>query len=170
MPEGASLIDVGTGAGFPSIPCAIYKSDLNITLLDSLNKRITFLNELTRMLGINAECIHARAEDAGRETDLREQFNIATARAVAHLRELSEYCLPFVKVGGYFVALKGSDIETELDEAKPAISKMGGKIERVEKFKLPDDMGRSVVVIKKISQTPTKYPRITAKIKKEPIK
>ena len=164
------IIDVGTGAGFPGIPLKIYKSGVEITLLDSLNKRINFLKEVSSQLGQDNECIHARAEEQGRKKESREQYDIATARAVAHLRELSEYCLPFVKVGGYFVALKGYEIEQELDEAKKAISLLGGEVERVEKYILPDESRRSIVVIKKISQTSTIYPRQSAKIAKAPIK
>ena len=167
--EGASLIDVGTGAGFPSVPCAILRSDIKLTLLDSLNKRITFLTELSKEIGVSSKCIHARAEEGGRQADLREKYDVATARAVAHMRELSEYCLPFVKVGGIFAALKGPDLEQELNEAKNAIKQLGGRIERVEEYALPDGDRRTLVVIKKISQTPTKFPRPSAKIKKQPL-
>ena len=164
------IIDVGTGAGFPGIPLKIYKSGIELTLLDSLNKRMNFLKEVSEQLNQDNECIHARAEEQGRKKESREQYDIATARAVAHLRELSEYCLPFVKVGGFFVSLKGYDIENELDEAKKAIELLGGKIERVEKFILPDESRRSIVIVKKISQTAPKYPRQSAKIAKSPIK
>lgn len=167
--ENASLIDVGTGAGFPSVPCAILRSDIKLTLLDSLNKRITFLTELCKGIGVTAKCIHTRAEEGGRQVELREKYDVATARAVAHMRELSEYCLPFVKVGGIFAALKGPDLEQELNEAKNAIKQLGGKIERVEEYALPDGDRRTLVVIKKISQTPTKFPRPSAKIKKQPL-
>lgn len=170
VPENASIIDVGTGAGFPSLPCTILRPDLKLTLLDSLNKRITFLTAVCDAIGIPAQCIHARAEEGGRKAELREQYDIATARAVAHLRELSEYCLPFVKPGGWFAALKGPELEQELNEAKPAIRLLGGKIERVEEYELPDESGRTLVVIKKCSQTPTKFPRPSAKIKKQPLK
>lgn len=166
--ENAKMIDVGTGAGFPSIPCKIYRNDIELTLLDSLNKRINFLNEISNNIGINTNCIHSRAEDAGKKDEYREKFDIATARAVAHLRELSEYCLPFVKVGGYFVSLKGYEIEEEIEESKKAIKLLGGQIIDVKKY--DEDNKRSIIIIKKISQTPTKYPRISAKIKKQPIK
>ena len=176
QPErGASLIDVGTGAGFPSLPCKLARDDLRVTLLDSLNKRVLFLQEVTRELGLaegNAapvECVHFRAEEAGQAPDYREQYDLATARAVAHLRELSEYCLPFVKAGGRFVALKGADVEQELAEAKPAIKLLGGQVERVDEKKLPDGSGRSLIAIRKISQTSTKYPRSAAKMKKQPL-
>lgn len=167
--DHASMIDVGTGAGFPSVPCAILRPDVKLTLLDSLNKRITFLSHLTASIGVKADCIHARAEEGGRQKELREQFDVATARAVAHLRELSEYCLPFVKVGGVFLALKGPEMEQELIEAKTAIRLLGGKIKEVKSYTLPDGSGRTLVMIEKISQTPTKYPRPSAKIKKQPL-
>ena len=141
LPKNAAVIDVGTGAGFPSVPCTILRPDLKLTLLDSLNKRITFLSALCSALGIPAECVHARAEEGGRMPSLREQFDLATARAVAHLRELSEYCLPFVKVGGLFAALKGPDLEEELSEAKSAIRLLGGRIEQVKEYNL-DKVGK----------------------------
>lgn len=169
LPEGASLIDVGTGAGFPSLPCGIVRQDLRITLLDSLQKRITFLRELTGALHIPADCIHARAEEGGQDPALREQFDLATARAVARLRELAEYCLPFVRVGGTFAALKGYEIEEELEEARKAICLLGGEVAEVRKFVLPDESRRAIVLIRKISQTPTKYPRNSAKMKKQPL-
>ncbi len=167
--EGGQIIDVGTGAGFPSLPCALVRSDLKLTLLDSLNKRIIFLEEVTRELGREAACIHARAEEGGRNPALREKFDLATARAVASMRELSEYCLPFVKVGGIFAALKGYEIEEELNEAKAAIRLLGGEIQEVQKKILPDGSRRGIVLIQKISQTSTKYPRPSAKIKKNPL-
>lgn len=167
LPKNAAMIDVGTGAGFPSVPCAILRPDLNLTLLDSLNKRITFLSALCSALNIPVECVHARAEEGGRIPAMREQFDLATARAVAHLRELSEYCLPFVKVGGLFAALKGPDLEEELSEAKSAIRLLGGKIEQVEEYNLDGVGKRTLVLIRKISQTSSKYPRMAAKIKKQ---
>lgn len=169
VPKNATVIDVGTGAGFPSVPCKLVREDLNLTLLDSLNKRILFLQALCEALGIKAQTIHARAEEGGRNPKLREQYDVATARAVASMRELCEYCLPFVKVGGVFVALKGYEIEEELSAAKGAIKLLGGEVVRVEKYILPDESKRSIVIIKKISQTPTKYPRQSAKIAKTPL-
>lgn len=163
------LIDVGTGAGFPSLPCLIADNRIDLTLLDSLNKRVNFLNEVTTTLGVKATAIHTRAEEAGALPEYREKFDIATARAVAHLRELSEYCLPFVKVGGCFIALKGHEIEDEANEAKAAIKQMGGLIEKIDKYELEDSSKRAIVIIKKISQTPTKYPRSFGKMKKQPI-
>lgn len=167
--EGASLIDVGAGAGFPSLPCKLARNDLKVLLLDSLNKRVTFLNGLVNELGIHADCLHGRAEEIGGKEQYRERFDIATARAVTRMRELTEYCLPFVKIGGCFAALKGSEVLEELNEAKGAIKLLGGEIDRVEQYVLPDDSKRSIVIIKKISQTPTKYPRSEGKIKKTPI-
>ena len=169
FPQGASLIDVGTGAGFPAVPMKIVRPDLQVTLLDSLNKRVTFLKALCGELGLPCEAIHARAEEGGRQERLRERFDFATARAVAHLRELSEYCLPFVKVGGAFLALKGGDCQQELQEAAYAIRQLGGQVERVEHLELPLDNRRTVVVIRKRSQTPAKYPRPSAKIAKFPL-
>ncbi len=170
VPKNATMIDVGTGAGFPSVPVAIARDDIKLTLLDSLNKRINFLTHVCSELKIPAKAIHSRAEDGAKKPPLREGFDVATARAVAHLRELSEYCLPYVKKGGYFVALKGYDIEQELDEAKKAISLMGGKVKKVEKYVLADDSKRSIVIIEKVANTPPKYPRPSAKIAKSPIK
>ena len=169
LPKDATLIDVGTGAGFPSLPVCVVRNDLHPTLLDSLNKRLIFLEEVCKNIKVNAKFVHARAEEAGQKREYREQYDIATARAVAHLRELSEYCLPFVKEGGIFVALKGYEIEDELEEAKYAISQMGGKVETIQKYELPRDNKRSIVVVRKFRQTPAKYPRMSAKIKKSPL-
>lgn len=169
IPQGGSLIDVGTGAGFPSLPCAIVRGDLKVTLLDSLNKRILFLQEVCREVGIQANAIHCRAEEGGRQPQLRESFQVSTARAVAHLRELAEYCLPFVQVGGVFAALKGYEVEQEWKEAKSAIYLLGGKTEEIRKFELPDGSKRSIVIIQKKTSTPAKYPRPAAKMAKYPL-
>ena len=163
------MIDVGTGAGFPGVPTAIACPGTKLTLLDGLNKRIKFLTELCGKLEIPAEAIHGRAEEMGRKNDYREQYDLATARAVSDLRELSEYCLPFVKKGGYFCALTGYDVEEELKGASKAIALLGGKITKVNKYTLPDGGKRSIVCIKKISQTNPKYPRPSAKIAKNPL-
>ena len=165
-----SLIDVGTGAGFPGIPLKINKRDLDLTLLDSLAKRLKFLEEVASSLSLdNVSFVHARAEDAGRDIKLREKFDIATARAVASLPVLCEYCLPFVKVGGCFIAMKGK-LEEELESADKAIKVLGGKIEEVKEFTLPGtDMERTIVVIRKIKETPKRYPRQAGKPSKEPI-
>lgn len=169
LPQGASLIDVGTGAGFPSVPVTVLRPDLNLTLLDSLNKRLVFLSELCKEIGVTATCVHARAEDGGKDKKHREKYDFACARAVASLRNLSEYCLPFVKVGGAFIALKGPDWKEELAEAKNAIGTMGGKVEKVEEFALPDESKRAILIIRKISQTPPQFPRTAAKMTKKPI-
>ena len=157
--KGASIIDVGTGAGFPSCPLKIFRDDLKLTLLDSLNKRITFLAQLSENLSLGATCIHGRAEELGRNAEYRESFDYATARAVANLADLCEYCLPFVKVGGYFVALKGSNGEEELKEAKNAIKILGGKAEKTISYNLPAGDERTLILIKKVQPTPEKYPR-----------
>ncbi|MBQ2755322.1 MAG: 16S rRNA (guanine(527)-N(7))-methyltransferase RsmG [Oscillospiraceae bacterium] len=170
--QNAKIADVGAGAGFPSVPLLIARPDLKITMVDSSNKRVTFLNLLLEKLELTqsgSQAIHMRAEEAGASPKYREKFDFAVARAVANLRELSEYCIPLVKVGGTFASMKGAEIEEELAGAKNAIGTLGGKTERVEKFTLPNGDGRSVVVIKKISQTQTKYPRPSAKIAKKPL-
>jgi len=167
--EAMKMIDVGTGAGFPGVPTAIACPGTNLTLLDGLNKRIKFLTELCGKLNVPVEAIHGRAEEMGRKAEYREQYDLATARAVSDLRELSEYCLPFVKKGGYFCALKGYDVEEELKGASKAIALLGGKVEKVNKYTLPDGSKRSIVCIKKISQTNPKYPRPSAKIAKNPL-
>lgn len=169
LPQGASLIDVGTGAGFPSVPVKVVRPDLQLNLLDSLNKRLVFLQELCGALGLQAQYTHLRAEDGGKDKKYREKYDFACARAVASLRNLSEYCLPFVKVGGAFIALKGAGWEEELAEAKNAIGTMGGKVDRIEKFTLPDESRRAIILIKKISQTPPQFPRTAAKMTKKPI-
>lgn len=168
--EGSSLIDIGAGAGFPSIPVKIVRKDISLTMLDSLNKRVVFLNSVSEKLGFEkTSAIHYRAEDAGQDKELREKFDIATARAVASLSVLSEYALPFVKVGGYFIAMKASDIEEELENAKTAIKKLGGKTESVEKIILPSGIERNLIIIKKISKTDKCYPRKSGKPLKNPL-
>ncbi len=169
IPKEANLIDVGTGAGFPSIPVCLARPDLKLTLLDSLQKRISFLEELCHSLSLSALCVHARAEEAGRQPEFREKFGIATARAVANLRELAEYCLPFVKVGGVFAALKGYEVDEELAAAQYAIGQLGGEVESVQRFHLREDASRSIVVIRKVRPVSAKFPRISAKMKKAPL-
>ena len=169
LPQGALLIDVGTGAGFPAIPLLIWRPDLQITLLDSLKKRLTFLEAALSTCGLAAQVIHSRAEDGGRRPDLREQFDLATARAVANLRELSEYCLPYIKPGGMFYALKGGDAAAEIRGAEKAIHLLGGRLGENISYSLPDGSGRTLVCVKKISQTSTKYPRNAAKMAKSPL-
>ncbi len=165
--QNAKVIDVGTGAGFPALPCMIARQDLQFTLLDGLQKRITFLNAVCDEVGLNAEGLHGRAEEVAKKTEYREQYDVATARAVAHLRELSEYCLPFVKVGGVFAAMKGRDMQEELAESKSAIAKLGGKVEKVIDYQLNDGSERTLVIVRKVAATTPKYPRASGKIKKE---
>lgn len=164
IPEGSTLIDVGTGAGFPSVPLKIYRQDIEITLLDSLNKRIVFLNELCSKLSINAEFIHGRAEDISKLSEYREKFDFATARAVANMSLLSELCLPFVKVGGKFVALKGPSEDISL--GFNAIKILGGNLVNETEYKIGNEE-RKIVEVNKISQTSTKYPRNSSQIKKK---
>ena len=165
-----SLCDIGAGAGFPSIPLKIVFPNLKITIVDSLNKRITFLNHLVKELGLtNVQAIAARAEEYA--VDHREKFDIVSARAVARLNILDELCLPLCKVGGYFITLKGAQGEQELKECQQAIKKLGGKVEKIEKFTLPDHEDQRVnIYIHKMSSTPKGYPRMFAKIKKSPLK
>lgn len=164
--ENSSLIDVGTGAGFPSVPLKIYRGDLKITLLDSLNKRIIFLKQLCEKLKIEAEFIHGRAEDFSKLPDFREKFDYSCARAVANLSLLSELCIPFVKVGGSFISMKGPNESAEL--GKNAIKILGGNVSRETIYNLEGDE-RKIIFIEKISQTPTKYPRNSSQIKKKPL-
>lgn len=164
--DGAKVIDVGTGAGFPGIPLLIFNSNIKLTLLDSLNKRLVFLQSVLDELDLSAEVIHSRAEDGARKPELREGFDFAVSRAVAALDVLSEYCLPYVKRNGVFVAMKGYDCDEELENAKPMIKTLGGKISSVDKFYLPDGSGRAVVQVEKINYTPKQYPRPSSKIAK----
>lgn len=165
IPKNASIIDVGTGAGFPGIPLKIYRDDIKLTLLDSLNKRVNFLNAVAEKVGFDVNCIHSRAEDGGNNPNLREKFDFATARAVANMAVLSEYCLPYVKVGGDFIALKGPS--EDMDSAKNAIKLLGGEIMSIENYNIPNGDARMLVLVKKISQTPTKYPRNSGQIAKK---
>lgn len=169
IPAGASLIDVGTGAGFPGVPVRLMRGDLHLTLLDSLNKRIVFLRELCQRLEVDASLFHARAEDAGHDPSLREQFDFATARAVASLPVLCEYCLPFVRVGGLFAALKSRGAAEETALAGRALSLLGGRVESERSFHLPDSSERCILLIRKISHTPPKFPRPAAKMAKSPL-
>ena len=166
-----SIIDVGTGAGFPGIPLKIVFPEIKITLLDSLNKRIKFLNAVIDELELeNIETIHGRAEDFSKKEDYREQYDLCVSRAVANLATLSEYCLPYVKVGGCFIPYKSGEIDEELNNSKKAVQILGGKIEEVVKFQLPDtDIGRSFVKIKKNKNTAKKYPRKAGLPAKEPL-
>ncbi len=171
LEDGIRVIDIGTGGGFPGIPLKILNEDMELVLLDSLNKRIKFLDEVIDKLDLKGtQTIHGRAEELGREEIHREKYDIAISRAVASLNTLSEYCLPFVKVGSYFIAMKGSDIDEELLEAKEAIKILGGRVKDKKFIKLPlSDITHSLIIIEKIKRTPTKYPRGGGKPKKKPL-
>ncbi len=166
-----SLIDVGTGAGFPGLPLKIVYPHLKVVLLDSLNKRVSFLNELIPMLQLEGvTAIHARAEDAAKKEVYREQFDLCVSRAVANLSSLSEYCLPFVKIGGAFISYKSTNIDIEIENSKNALSVLGGKIKEIREFCLPkSDIERSLIVIGKKKTTPGKYPRKAGMPSKEPL-
>lgn len=162
LPEvTGSVADVGTGGGLPGVAIKIYKQDCSVCLIDATRKKLDFINEAAAALSLAVETVHARAEELGR-TSRRESFDTAVARAVAALPALAEYCLPLVRVGGFFIAQKGAEDETE--SAKGIIAALGGRLERVDRITLPNGDSRSLVVVKKISQTPTGYPRKTAKI------
>ena len=166
-----SIIDIGTGAGFPGIPLKIMLPDIQITLLDSLNKRVGFLNEVISELGLTkVNAIHGRAEDYALDNKYRENFNICVSRAVANLSTLSEYCLPFVEKDGYFISYKAGDCEEEINNSKNAIKLLGGKIRKVEEFILPEsDASRVFVFIKKLENTNRKYPRKAGIPSKKPL-
>jgi 16S rRNA (guanine527-N7)-methyltransferase len=168
LPQSIKVADIGTGAGFPGIPLKIMRPDFQVTLVDSLQKRITFLETVCNELALEqVTCIHGRAEELGKDRSYREQFDVLFSRAVANMKVLSEYCMPFVKVGGLFVALKAEDSETELQEAKAMIGSLGGKVEQVLAVPLPhSDITRKLMVIRKVSPTPPQFPRRANKIKK----
>lgn len=165
------MIDIGTGAGFPGMPLKIVYPHLNTTLLDSLNKRIQFLKDLSEMIHVDhIEFLHGRAEDYAKMPEYRQQFNLCVSRAVANLSTLTEYCLPYVKVGGLFISYKSGNIDEELDNSKKAIHLLGGKLKEVVKFTLPDtDIDRSLVIIEKITNTSNKYPRKSGQPSKNPL-
>ena len=167
-----AVIDIGTGAGFPGLPIKIAFPHIHVVLLDSLNKRIKFLNEVIDLLELNdIKAIHGRAEDYAKQAEYREQYDICVSRAVANLATLSEYCLPYVKVDGLFVPYKSGEIDEELKSSEKAVSILGGKVEEVVKFQLPGtDIGRSFVKIHKIKETKKKYPRKAGMPTKEPLK
>lgn len=171
VPNSAKIIDVGTGAGFPGIPIGIVNESINVMLLDSLNKRINFLNDVITKNDLkNIKTIHGRAEDYGQNEQYREKYDVAVARAVANLATLSELCMPYVKVGGIFIAMKGSNID-EVEEAKKAISLLGGRIEKIENILLPEsDIERNIILIRKEKNTPNQYPRKAGTPANKPIK
>lgn len=170
--DGSTVVDVGTGAGFPGIPLSIMNSTLKITLVDSLNKRLIFLQEVIKELNLkNVELIHARAEEFGRNKKYREKFDIATSRAVANLATLSEYLLPLVKINGQAISMKAGNASQEIEEAQKAIKTLGGHINRIDEFYLPQtDIARTIIIIDKIKETPNQYPRKAGTPSKEPIK
>lgn len=161
LKENSKIIDVGTGAGFPGIPLKIIRKDIQVTLLDSLNKRVNFLKGVIQNLGLTKiEAVHARVEEFGKNKKYRENFDYATSRAVANLSTLAEYLVPLVKINGKCIAMKGSHIEEELQQSKKAITVLGGKIEKIDYFRLPkSDIDRNIVILHKANKTPAKYPR-----------
>ncbi len=160
-----SAADIGTGAGFPGIPIKLMRPDIKLTLIDSLNKRVNFLKAVSDELDLGAECVHGRAEELARK-EYREKFDLALSRAVANMTALSEYCLPFVKVGGKFIALKSKDADAEIESARPAIGTLGGRISEIITAPLPEsDIVRKIVVVEKIKPTPKAFPRSAKKIK-----
>lgn len=171
LKEKKKMIDVGTGAGFPGIPIKIVKPDMQITLLDSLNKRVKFLEEVTQTIGLKEiQAVHGRAEEFARKKGERESYDIATSRAVARLNVLLEYLMPFVKVGGKCICMKSNHIEEELEEAKKAIQVLGGEIEKIEELSLGNsDIIRKIIIIKKVKSTPKEFPRKAGTPSKSPI-
>jgi len=168
--DASNFIDIGTGAGFPSIPVKIARKDLDVTMVDSLNKRVLFLEEVIKSLKMEKiRALHGRAEELGQDPGHRELYDVVAARAVASLNVLLEYCLPFVKVGGVFIAMKGSDTD-EVSEASKALDVLGGRIEHIHETVLPfSDIKRNIIIIKKFRQTPTTYPRKPGKPLKQPL-
>ena len=170
FPAGARVLEVGSGAGFPSIPLMLVRPDLTFTLLESTGKKCAFLETVIKEFSLPAEVLHVRAEDAGREEKYREKFDVCCARAVARLNTLLEYCLPFVKTGGLFLAYKGAGAEEEIKEAERAVALLGGGEVCSYPYSLPEGMGeRTVVVVKKMRPTPQKYPRGRGKERSDPL-
>lgn len=167
--KGAKMIDVGTGAGFPGVVILIARPDINMTLMDSTGKRLKFVQSVIDELGLNAEVVHMRAEEAGKNPEYREKYDISCARAVANMNVLSEYCLPFLKCGGIFAAMKGAKASDELQSAKRAIALLGGSALPAKEFFIENCGERTILCVKKISQTPPKYPRASAQIAKKPL-
>lgn len=169
FPQNAEVIDVGTGAGFPGLVLLLTRPDLKLTFLDSTKKKLGFIESAVKEFGLDARFLHRRAEEAGQDAQFRERFDFVTARAVANLTNLSEYCLPFVKKDGLFISMKSESADKEINDAKKAVKLLGGKIEKDIVFNLSENMPRRIVLLRKISQTPTKYPRPSAKIAKNPL-
>ena len=165
------ILDIGTGAGFPGIPLKIYNENTEFTLIDSVNKKIMVVNDVIDKLQLkNIEALHIRAEELAKKNNYRESFDIVTTRAVSNLATISEYMLPFIKIGGKAICLKGPNVEQELEESRNAIKILGGEIEKIEKISIDDEFERNIVIIKKIKETDKKYPRGQGKPAKEPIK
>lgn len=169
IPQGAKILDVGTGAGFPGIPLLIMRPDIDLTMIDSTAKKLKYVENTVNELGLAATTLHTRAEEAGQSKEYREKFDFVCSRAVAALNVLCEYCLPFVKQNGLFIAMKGAKAQEEIDAAKTAIKTLGGKIIAEKSFSLSDGGERTLIIIKKISQIPPKYPRPSAQIAKKPL-
>lgn len=171
IPLNAKVADIGTGGGFPGVPMKIYDNSIELTLIDSLNKRITFLDEVIKELGLTkTTAIHARAEEIFNDENHREKYDYAVSRAVANFPTLLEYCLPAVKVGGYFLAMKGPDSKGEIDSARPALDALGGKIVNIDEFTFSEvNYGRTIITVRKERETPRKYPRGQGKPRKDPL-
>ena len=169
LKEGAKVIDVGTGAGFPGVVLLIARPDIKITLMDGTNKRLNFIADVLDKINLNAEILHSRAELAGKDKQYREKFDLVTARAVANMNTLSEYCIPFVKVSGIFAPMKAAKADEELNSAKGAIKLLGGTVEKICHLNIDNCGERCIIITKKISQTPPKYPRASAQISKKPL-
>lgn len=169
LKKNQSLIDIGSGAGFPGLPLLIANPDINVTFVDSIRKKLAFIKDVLHNTGLIATVTHNRAEELGRNAGFRETFDFATARAVAQLNVLCEYCLPLVKVGGLFIAMKGATGKAELNQARHAIEVLGGELVKFDEYSLSNGDKRSIIIIRKISQTPTKYPRKSKKIDTKPL-
>lgn len=169
LKENSKVIDVGTGAGFPGVVLLIARPDINITLMDGTNKRLNFISQVLKELDLKAEILHMRAELAGKNTKYREQYDLVTARAVANMNTLSEYCLPFARVGGIFAPMKAAKADEELESAKIAVKTLGGKIKDIKHLNIENCGERTIIITEKISQTSPKYPRASAQISKKPL-
>ena len=167
--QNAKVIDVGTGAGFPGVVLLIARPDLKITLMDGTNKRLNFIEKVLEELQLNAEILHMRAELAGKDKKYREKYDVVTARAVANMNTLSEYCLPFAKVGGIFAPMKAAKADEEIESAQNAIKLLGGKVSEIKHLNIENCGERCIIITEKISQTPPKYPRASAQISKKPL-